>query len=113
MSNLFLLSENSDYVSDSQTLLVFALSRLITLIAIIYCYITQCSRTSRLNTAVPLSFPLYESLVQLGHSAGSLGYLCCFKFINFDVHECFAYMYVYVPYVCLVPGQVRRGCQIS
>lgn len=31
----------------------------------------------------------------------------------FYVYECFACMYACVPYVCLVPAEVSRECQIT
>lgn len=46
--------------------------------------------------------------------------VCCnfknvyyFRLVHFYVYECFASMFVFAPHLCLMPVEVRRGCQIS
>lgn len=40
-------------------------------------------------------------------------YECLLHMKNiFYVYECFAFMHIYVPYVCLVPLVGKRGCQV-
>lgn len=34
------------------------------------------------------------------------------KFLFVNTYKCFAYMYIGVPHVCLVPKEVRRGCPV-
>lgn len=40
-------------------------------------------------------------------------YVKIFLDVFICMHECFAFMYVYVPVMCLDPVPVRRVCQIS